>query len=111
MPESSLGRVSRKGGSAHRSPGETGEHPSFFRRRDWLFGVVLIAAAFFAYQPVWRAGFIWDDDVYVTNNAALRSLDGLRQIWFQLGVTPQYYPLTFTSFWIDYHLWGAHPLG
>ena len=77
----------------------------------WLMGVFLVLATFLAYQPVWHAGFIWDDDYYVTNNLTLRSLDGLRQIWFNLAATPQYYPLVHTSFWLEYHLWGLNPLG
>ena len=64
-----------------------------------------------AYAPLWHAGFIWDDDAYVTANRTLRSLDGLRQIWLEPGAVPQYYPLTFTSFWIEYHLWGLQPFG
>jgi tetratricopeptide (TPR) repeat protein len=74
-------------------------------------GIFLVVATVLAYQPVWHAGFIWDDDFYVTNNLALRSLDGLRQIWFSLDATPQYYPLVHTSFWLEYHLWGLNPLG
>ena len=27
------------------------------------------------------------------------------------AATPQYYPLTHTLFWIEAHLWGAHPTG
>lgn len=64
-----------------------------------------------AYAPLWRAAFIWDDDNYVTRNLTLRSAEGLRQIWFDTQATPQYYPLAFTSFWIEYHLWGLAPLG
>jgi cytochrome c-type biogenesis protein CcmH/NrfG len=56
-------------------------------------------------------GFIWDDDRYITENAALRSFAGLIQIWIHPGATVQYYPLTFTSFWIEYHLWGLHAGG
>jgi tetratricopeptide (TPR) repeat protein len=76
-----------------------------------MFGLFLITVTVLAYQPVWHAGFIWDDDRYVTDNATLHSLAGLWQIWFQPGVTSQYYPLTFTIFWLEYHLWGLNPLG
>jgi len=27
------------------------------------------------------------------------------------GVTPQYYPLTFTTFWVEHPLWKLHPFG
>ena len=42
---------------------------------------------------------------------APRTLDGLRQIWLQPGVTPQYYPMTHTSFWVEYRIWKLNPLG
>lgn len=80
-------------------------------RRWLLFGLFLIAATLLAYQPIWHAGFIWDDDHYVTGNLALRSLKGLWQIWFVPGATPQYYPMTFTGFWVEYHLWQLNPSG
>jgi len=80
-------------------------------RRNWLGGLILAALTVVAYLPVWHAGFIWDDDAYVTNSLPLRSWDGLRQIWFVPGATEQYYPLTITTFWIEYHLWQLAPLG
>ena len=64
-----------------------------------------------AYLPVLRAGFIWDDDAYIIANATLRTFGGLRRIWLEPGAVPQYYPLTFTSLWLDHHLWGLQPLG
>src|SRR5881296_1488793 len=74
-----------------------------------LVGIVLLSLL--ANWPQLRGSFIWDDPDYVVNNATLRSLDGLRQIWFEPRSLPQYYPLVHTSFWIEYHLWGVHPLG
>ena len=71
-----------------------------------FFGLVLAA-----YFPVLRAGFIWDDDDYVTENIHLRSLHGLLRIWTDPAATPQYYPLVHTTFWIEYHLWGLAPAG
>jgi tetratricopeptide (TPR) repeat protein len=83
----------------------------FLRAHSWIFGLFLVVATMIAYQPVWHAGFIWDDVEYITNNLTLHSLDGLRQIWFEPGATVQYYPFTFTTFWVEYHLWGLNPLG
>ena len=63
------------------------------------------------YIPSLASGFIWDDDDYVTQNATLRTSEGLRQIWLDPQATPQYYPLVFTTFWVEDHLWGLHPAG
>jgi protein O-mannosyl-transferase len=77
-----------------------------FRGRSWfgVAGLVLLVLA--TYWPVRSNGFIWDDN-YIEQNINLRTLGGLGRIWRneQLGV--QYYPLTLTSFWAEYHLWGA----
>ena len=48
---------------------------------------------------------LWDDDKHVTSQE-LQSFDGLRQIWFDLGATQQYYPITHSTFWIEHRLWG-----
>lgn len=72
---------------------------------------VLLLGTTAAYMPAIRAGFIWDDDEYVTDNATLRDAAGLRRIWLEPGATPQYYPLVFTTFWAERRLWGLNPSG
>ncbi|MGD0651503.1 MAG: tetratricopeptide repeat protein [Verrucomicrobiia bacterium] len=75
-------------------------------------GVVLIVLlTVVAYLPAMRGGFIWDDDAYVTGNQTLRSAQGLHQIWLNPKRMAQYYPLTFTVFWVEYQLWGLNPFG
>lgn len=74
-------------------------------------GLILVLATLLAYGPAYRAGYVWDDESYVVNNETLRSPDGLRRIWFEIGATDQYYPLVFTTFWLEYQLWGLHPAG
>lgn len=64
-----------------------------------------------AYLPAMQGGFVWDDDSYVTANPTLHGLRGLWRIWFEPGATPQYYPLTFTSFWLEVRIWGLEPRG
>lgn len=79
--------------------------------RTGLQGGIIILVTVLAYSPALRGGFVWDDDAYVTGNQTLRSAEGLRRIWFELGATPQYYPLVFTTFWTEYHLWCLDPFG
>lgn len=75
-------------------------------------GAAAIAiAVFLLYLPALRGGFLWDDDVYVTKNFALRSAGGLVDIWKIPPTTRQYYPVTFTVAWAEYQLWGNAPLG
>ncbi len=73
--------------------------------------LALLAATFIAYIPALSAGFIWDDDAYVTENSTLRTADGLRRIWTEPGAVPQYYPLAHTTFWLEYHAWGLKAAG
>lgn len=83
---------------------------SAWARRDWLFLLGLIAAVFLAYQPVWRAGFIWNDSDYVTR-PELRSAHGLVRIWSDVGATEQYYPVLHSAFWLEHRLWGDAAAG
>lgn len=71
---------------------------------------LLLGALLVAYHPAWHGGMLWDDDGHVTR-ASLRSLHGLWQIWFELGATQQYYPLTHSVFWIEHALWGDATIG
>ena len=70
----------------------------------WLAAGALLLITVVAYLPAVGNGFIWDDDYYVTENQALRDVAGLGRIWFKLGTVPQYYPVTHTTFWIEYQL-------
>src|SRR5712664_3460940 len=65
-----------------------------------LQGAIIVLLTLVAYLPALRAGYIWDDDEFVTDNLTLRSLAGLRRIWAEPGATWQYYPLVHTSFWV-----------
>ncbi|HVM48467.1 MAG TPA: tetratricopeptide repeat protein [Candidatus Acidoferrum sp.] len=78
---------------------------------DWLFAVLLVAATFIAYLPALSGGFVWDDDAWTVNLVDLhRSLAGLARMWLDVTALTQYYPLTGSTFWLDYHFWGFHTL-
>jgi protein O-mannosyl-transferase len=83
------------------------------RSAGWPLGVVfavLLFATFVAYFPSLRGDFLWDDAGHVTN-PELQSWSGLLRIWFEPGVTQQYYPLLHSAFWLEHRLWGDAPLG
>ena len=94
-----------------KSSGSLAEFLRSSRNRAWLLGLLLVAATLLAYQPAWQAGFIWDDDEYVTDNPLLTAPDGLKRIWFSLDSPSQYFPLTYTIFRIERLLWGFNPAG
>lgn len=71
---------------------------------------VLLALVVMCYAYTSRFDYIWDDDTYVQNNMYLRDLAGLSRMWTSIGATPQYYPATFTSFWIEFQLFGLNPV-
>ena len=70
------------------------------RGRAGLAVVALLACTLLAYLPALQAGYIWDDDKYVTDNLTLRTTAGLARIWTEIGAVPQYYPVVHTTFWI-----------
>ncbi len=73
--------------------------------------LLLVVAVLIAYLPALQGGYIWDDNRYVTENPVLPRPDGLAAIWTDPGATIQYYPMVFTTFWLEYRLWGLNPLG
>jgi hypothetical protein len=81
--------------------------PSWFRR-DWLLGLILIFFVLLAYTPVWKAGFVWDDEIMLTANPCIVGPLGLKEIWTTSAA--DICPLTLTTFWAEHALWGLHPL-
>lgn len=72
--------------------------------------LALLAATLAAYHPAWHGGLLWDDAQHLTP-PALRSLDGVRRIWLEIGATQQYYPVVHSAFWLEHRLWGDETLG
>jgi protein O-mannosyl-transferase len=86
--------------------------PRFVRLRQLvLAALVLVVITVAAFAPVVSAGYIWDDDLYVTANPHLKNAAGLVDIWFRLGATTMYAPVVFTTLWVEHQLWGLEPLG
>jgi tetratricopeptide (TPR) repeat protein len=76
--------------------------------RQWVLGLILVLAVILFYQPVWYAGFIWDDEGHITANPCIIGPLGLKEIWTTRAA--DICPLTFTTFWVEHALWGLVPL-
>ena len=62
-----------------------------------------------AYWPAINAGYVWDDDVFLTANPLIRADDGLQRFWFTTQA-PDYFPLTSSVLWLEWRAWGDNPL-
>ena len=62
------------------------------------------------YIPAMQAGFIWDDDAFLTRNPLIHASDGLYRFWFTTEA-PDYFPLTSSMLWLEWRLWGPNPIG
>jgi hypothetical protein len=72
---------------------------------------LLILLSVVVYLPALRGGFIWDDDLYVTQNSMLTDANGLQKIWFSAHTQSQYFPLVYTTLRFERELWGLNPMG
>ncbi len=84
-----------------------------FTRREMLAALALAVLAVGCYLPALSAGFVWDDEAF-TDAATVREWSGLWRIWFspsEIEDEGHYWPLVYTSFWLEHKLWGFAPAG
>jgi tetratricopeptide (TPR) repeat protein len=72
--------------------------------------LVLLVVVMLAYWPALHGTIVWDDEQHITRTA-MRGLDGLRKIWFDVHSTQQYYPLLHSAFWLEALAWGDDTVG
>ena len=68
-------------------------------------GAGLVVLVLVAYLPAFGGGWLWDDDILITANPLVTEARGLWGIWFH-NTSPDYFPVTLTSYWIEYRLWA-----
>ena len=73
-------------------------------------GLLLAGLVCFAYFPSISGKFILDGDILLTENALIKAPDGLFRFWYATQ-QPDYVPLTSTTLWFEWRLWGMHPTG
>ncbi|MDX2133052.1 MAG: tetratricopeptide repeat protein [Planctomycetota bacterium] len=73
--------------------------------------VALFIGTLLVLSPALRNSWTgWDDTAYVLNNPLMHAPDALARIWTTRD-TEQFYPLTFTSYYVQHAIFGAAPAG
>ncbi len=72
------------------------------------FTLALCVSLLIAYAPAIRGEYVWTDEANLVRNPTLKGLDGLARIWLS-PANEQYFPLTFTTFWIEKQLIADTP--
>lgn len=82
------------------------------RLARWILALsVVLLVTTGAYWQVRTLGWTgWDDTAYVTKSPLMTAPDGLRRIWVT-HETEQYYPLTFTLYWLEHRAFGDSAAG
>lgn len=70
----------------------------------------IILAGWFVYSPAIHGAWLWDDPGDISKHPALRDPAGLGKIWTAPD-GPDYFPLTTSFQRLEWHWWGADPLG
>ena len=76
-------------------------------------GSALALLAIAAYLPALAGGFVWDDWIFVTE-PLIRRWEGLVSIWLSPSDVKgenHYWPIVYTTFWLEHKLWGFHAVG
>ena len=71
---------------------------------------LLVAVTYF---PALQGGFVWDDVIF-SEEPVIHSVEGLRSIWLSpadIKNEGHYWPLVYTSFWLEHKIWGLNPVG
>ena len=76
-----------------------------------VLAIALLVAV--SYFPALQGGFVWDDVIF-SGEPVIHSPAGLRSIWFSpadIKNEGHYWPLVYTSFWLEHKVWGLNPVG
>ena len=84
-----------------------------FSPHDGSVALVLALLVAVSYFPALRGGFVWDDVIFA-EEPVIHAASGLRSIWFapaDIRNEGHYWPLVYSSFWLEHKLWGLNTAG
>jgi len=110
-PASAAPQAAERRGSASRTASPP--TPTSALARENLPALALLLIVLVSFYPAFSAGFVWDDEIF-TAAEAVREWSGLFWLWFEpsrLENEGHYWPLVYSTFWLEHKLWGFDPTG
>ena len=75
--------------------------------------LAFLVAIFVFYSPALSGEFLWDDAIF-SEEKTIQSWSGLWSLWFapsEIESELHYWPITYTTFWLQHKLFGSNPIG
>ncbi len=85
-------------------------HTGVFSKSFWA-GACLFVLVVVPFLPAIHGQYTWDDNLALTDSAAVHAWNGLPTIWNPFRTDMHFFPLTFSSYWVEHKLWGLDPTG
>jgi tetratricopeptide (TPR) repeat protein len=79
-------------------------------RSPFAGGLAIMLLAVAAHAPALRAGFLWDDELWLWQSPLTVEDGGILRAWISADRS-DFYPVTSSAFWILWRLFGESPAG
>jgi protein O-mannosyl-transferase len=96
------------------SPDQPNTHLTATPEVNWkllLRALAIVLAGLWIYWPVLHGDWLWDDNLYLTENPLLNDPARLWKIWFVPGSLVEYYPITESFQWAQWQLFDNNTFG
>ena len=107
------GSGNRTSSSFHASPGALIDAVGNLLKLHWRGIVALGLLVGISYFPALDAEFLWDDRIW-TDEPVVKEWSGFSRIWLapsEIQHEAHYWPVVYSSFWLEHKLWGLDPTG
>ena len=93
-------------------PGSSIKAVGILLRRHWRGVLCLTLLVAISYSPALDAEIVWDDKIFV-DEPLIQQWSGIWSIWLSPREIREghYWPVVYTSFWLEEKLWGFEPAG
>ncbi len=81
-------------------------------KTKFVIAALVAVITFIVFLPALQNDFVWDDEVYISKNPFIRTIDTtlLKSIFLRFYVA-NWHPIAWISHAIDYFIWGLNPMG